>query len=342
VKTFPDLPKELTIGIDGLTGPFSDRLTSHKGAWPKLLKSQLRHLGYDAKVLTKKDRWEDFDVMVIDWGMEFRGTFNVFGGASDELAARLEQFLDYKGKLVSAHILMPPIAKFVEDRLRTGTPRFKKLSVLPFHVKQKEFDYFDHVFENDKLVLGDSHSVSAYRPGYMISRNDGATLYGTLFNKGLASYIGEKDETVPFHDIKDLVIYFGNIDVRHHLMRQGDPVLAVEELCAELERQLLNLNLERVTIVHTIPVEHEERKLPKTGFYKGTPFFGHREDRAVLGHHFNTLITDMVNSHSNDNWHFEAWPRSWYEMDPTQFAITCMEKPGSVHLSQSSYMHSWV
>ena len=40
---------------------------------------------------------------------------------------------------------------------------------------------------SDKLVLGDSHSISVYKEGHTISRNDGKTLKGFL-NKGLQNY----------------------------------------------------------------------------------------------------------------------------------------------------------
>jgi hypothetical protein len=331
MKTFPDLDKSYLIGIDGLIGAFSPKLTSHKGSWPVLLKSQLNYIDYNnVKVLTNKDKWEDFDVIVVDWGMEFKGIFNVFGGASDDLALRLIQLLNFKGKLVSAHIPCPSISLFVANRLKTGTELFKTLVPAGFVAKEAEFLWFDQIFENNRLVFGDSHSLSAYRPGYMISRNDGLTLHGAL-KKGLRYYVNDS--------IKDLVIYLGNIDNRFHLFRQDDPVTSLETLLSNLEDQLIKLNCDNITLIGWLPAEHEERKLPGTGLYLGKPFFGSREDRNALARYANEKFSEMANR--NKYWKFEGWPSDWYEMDPEQYAKTCMESKQSVHLNRANYLYKW-
>ena len=123
-----NIPKEKKIGIDGITGSFSSRITSHKGAWPRLISNQLKHAGYkNVTVLEKKSDWNEYDLMLIDHGMEFKGTFNLFGGANDDLYHRIKKFENYKGDIISIHIPMPDVGKLIRDRYKTGTELFRTL-----------------------------------------------------------------------------------------------------------------------------------------------------------------------------------------------------------------------
>ena len=87
----------------------------------------------------------------------------------------------------------------------------------------------DHIEKTDKLCFGDSHSFGMYQSGYMCQRHDGLTMHGAL-KRGLDSYI--------YPWIKTLTCYMGNIDVRHHLMRQANPKNAVEIMMKNYESQL--------------------------------------------------------------------------------------------------------
>ena len=93
--------------------------------------------------------------------------------------------------------------------------------------------------ENQILVLGDSHAVSAYKPGANISRNDGKTLYGIL-KEGMQNYIPE--------GTKHLISYFGNIDIRHHLGRQKDPLFSTIKLAEDYIKHLEELNIPKITV----------------------------------------------------------------------------------------------
>lgn len=331
MRTFSDLGfnTDIKIAIDGLVGNFSPRVTSHKGSWPLLLKSQLNHIGFnDVEVLYKNQEWKAYDVVVIDWGMEFRGTFNLFGGVTDELSNRVNQV--FNTNVVSAHIPCPDLGEFVRSRRKSSkSVVFNQLDDKALTKFSENVDYFEQVFENDRLVFGDSHSVSIYRPGYMISRNDGLTLYGAL-KRGLSSYISSS--------VRDLVLYLGNIDLRFHLFRQTDPIEAVDKLLDDLTEQLSRLSLQQVTLVGLLPIEHEERKLPGTGLYMDQPFFGSREERAALGMYFNERLSYICD---HKGWKMENWPSDWYDMDPKEFAETHMEAKQSVHLRRSSYMYEW-
>lgn len=289
MRTFSDIgfKTDIKIGIDGLVGNFSSRVTSHKGSWPLLLKNQLEYIGFsNVEVLYRDQEWKKYDVVVVDWGMEFRGTFNLFGGVTDELSNRVNQV--FNTKIVSAHIPCPDLGEFVRSRRKSSkSAAFNQLDDKALSSFSENTDYFEQVFENDRLVFGDSHSVSAYRSSYMISRNDGLTLHGAL-KRGLSSYI--------YSSVRDLVLYLGNIDLRFHLFRQPDPIEAVDKLIDDLSEQLSKLSLQQVTLVGLLPIEHEERKLPGTGLYLDQPFFGSREERAALGMYLNDRLLYLCDS----------------------------------------------
>ena len=182
-KTFTsfNVSKDTKIGIDGITGSFSSRITSHKGAWPRLIMNQLKHAGYkDVTVLGKHDSWDDYNMMIVDHGMEFKGTFNLFGGANDDLYNRIKKFENFEGQIMSLHIPMPDVGDLIRSRYKTGSDLFRTLDAELISDKCAQAKYFEIVDKTSNLLLGDSHSFSMYIPKFMVSRNDGLTMYGTL------------------------------------------------------------------------------------------------------------------------------------------------------------------
>lgn len=321
----------LDIGIYNPVYGFNAKLTSHRSSWPHMLAAQMKYAGLkNTKVITSKDEdLSKYHAIILDWGMEFKGVFNVFGGASDDLAQDLEKFAAYEGSLYSAHVEPPDIAGFIEARRHTGTERFQKLSVDPFINKNMWMKWFDHVFYSEHIVFGDSHALSCYRPGYMMYRHDGQTLHGIL-KQGISN-------VVPM-DAKHMVFYFGNIDVRHHLCRPNSTSL--HEMMDNMESQLCawrgGKDPKKVTIVNLLPVEHEGRKLPKTGYYEGTPFYGSREKRADLVAYYNDRVHTMCKTHGFAR---QEWPEEWYAMDPEEYAEKIMERPRSVHIGRQGYLY---
>ena len=327
-KTFVDfnIDKSKKIGIDGVTSSFSSRISSHKGAWPRLIKNQLYNIGYEnVTVLSKHDSWEDYDIMIIDHGMEFKGTFNLFGGANDDLYHRIKKFENYKGLILSLHIPMPDVGKLVRDRYKTGTELFKTLDDKIITEKCSNIDYFEIVTKTPNLVLGDSHSFSMYIPKFMVSRNDGLTMFGVL-KRGLKSFI--------LPDVNNLILYFGNIDIRHHLCRQEYPEQALKDMLLEYEKQIKELNIKgRIELIQALPIENESRKLPKTGYYKGEPFAGTWEERTSLVHLFNSILEVIC---ERNGWRcYKHSEKYLNELNELSFDV--MEKPKSVHLSREFY-----
>jgi hypothetical protein len=160
-----------------------------------------------------------------------------------------------------------------------------------------------------------------------VCRNDGQTLFGAL-KKGLKSFVD------PFGpQIKKLTLYFGNIDIRHHLMRQTNPEVALSNMLMDYEQQIQELGMEYVELISALPIENESRKLPKTGYYKGTPFAGTWKERTQLVGQFNTILADICHRNKWDHYcHPETYKNSLGELD-----FEVMEKPQSVHLARMYY-----
>lgn len=321
---------DIKIGIAILVGKFSSKLSSHKSAWPFMLANQLKHAGYkDVTVITSVDEdWTKYDRIILDHGMEFKGTFNIFGGANDDLYHQLSR-LFCGVRMYSMHHDMPDIGELISKRLKTGSDLFKTLEdkIEPASLICKHVRRVDHIDKTDKLCFGDSHSFSMYTPGYMANRNDGLTLFGTL-KRGLDTYV--------YPWAKSLRVYLGNIDIRHHLMRQDKPAESLKKMVLEYENQLLQLQdrgVEEIEVIQALPIENESRKLPKTGYYKGTPFAGTWAERTELVKQFNRAIDEMCERNGWDCYeHPEVYTNTLGEL-----SFDVMEKPKSVHLAREFY-----
>ena len=70
-----------------------------------------------------------FDVILIEHGMEFKGNFNIFGGANDDLYHQITRMFAPGIKMYSLHHDMPCVGTLIEKRLKTGSDLFKTLEV---------------------------------------------------------------------------------------------------------------------------------------------------------------------------------------------------------------------
>lgn len=317
------------VAIDDVVTTYSSKPQSHKSAWSYLLLSQLKTLGIKADVLNKSQDVHEYDVWMVALPMEFQGTYNLFGGANDETAIRMQRLLDFKGKVYCLNRQMPDIGAFAKSRMKSCTELWKGLDIEALSERSKQTETVDLTLKSDTFVLGDSHSISVYVPGANISRNDGKTLFGVM-KEGMQTYVPK--------GTKHLISYFGNIDVRHHLCRQPDPVKATEDLVKNYVEHLKSLGIPKISAVKLLPIEHEGRRIPKTGFYKGTPFFGSLEKRLQICQIFNKKLSIYL---SEAGYELIEWPSEWYQIDPKDYADTYMESPGSVHLSRKYYQYDF-
>lgn len=290
--------------IVGLVSNPAKSLNSHNGGWTLVLKNIFK-----ADVLTEKDDWDNYDELILSEGINYReGIFNFFGGVQDSFYAKLEKLNSFKGKVycINEMIDYNVVCKKRKD--------LKGLSCnkIPEIINIKNF--------NNKLILGDSHTVSVYKPGYSINRNDGKTLNGFL-KIGLNNYISK--------NITDLIFYAGNIDIRFHIHRFKGRETVVD-LIRELFVQLNNLNINKITLVSLLPIEDESRKIPGTGLYKGKPFFGTKQDRTFYVKEFNELLKRGATRYGYNliEWDFD------YD---NGLSFNDMESRQSVHLRPKSY-----
>lgn len=171
-------------------------LNSHNGGWTLVLKSI-----YNADILTEKDDWNDYEELILSEGVNYKeGKFNFFGGVQDSFYKRLNKLNNFNGKVYCINEKIDYNVACNKRKELKGLSCNKSPEVL----YTKEY--------NNKLILGDSHSVSIYKPGYSINRIDGKTLNGFL-KIGLHNFITK--------DTNDLIFYAGNIDVRFHVHRFG-------------------------------------------------------------------------------------------------------------------------
>src|ERR1017187_1738290 len=118
------------------------------------------------------------------------------------------------------------------------------------------------------LVIGDSHAHSAYRANSMVLRSDGRTLNGIL-KKGIIKEI--VDWGLDPTQIDSFTCYWGNIDVRHHIYRDPNPITYLKDMLKRYEIELQKLD-RPVELVTPAPIEDESRRIPTTGCFKGDPF----------------------------------------------------------------------
>ena len=305
----------MKIGMIGIVTNLSTRLSSHNAGWTLVCKSVLEtKFGTEVEVLDNKCDYSGYDILVINEGVNYKeGSFNFFGGVQEKQIESLVKLSSYKGITYSVN------SKVDYNALLTKRKELRHLD-LSFPIPE----VIDLSKVNSKLVLGDSHSLSVFKPGYSISRNDGKTLHGFL-KIGIEKFIKE--------DTTDLVFYAGNIDIRFHTHNHGGEE-AIKKMSIDLFNQISKLTEKgiKVTLVHLIPCEDESRKIPGTGKYKGENFFGSKEERISYVTYFNSLIDRIAIKLNLDviYWQFD------YE---NGLSFDDMEAKQSVHIRPSSYKY---
>jgi len=340
----------MKAAIDMVGGNIPSSEYSHNASWAHLRANQLRCLGIDVDVIDSSNKpldWSEYDTIFIYHGINFheaeqgKQSLNLFGGTTESNAKQYEKL----GNPKHDHIIylsldhkMPDYGQLCKSRKAEpssywGSIDWDKVSARCQHVEhvRDPFLYFEQapVWQR-RLTMGDSHAHSVYQAGSMVLRKDGRTMNGVL-KKTLQKEIADGGFNID--NISSLTCYYGNIDIRHHLCREPDPKAATKELLKRYEAQLQSLN-RPIELVTPIPIEDESRKLPGTGFYKGTPFFGSRAERMELVDRFKDELHEMTIR--NVGWSLFSWPDAWYKMDGVEF-FKYQEKPKSVHLGWKHY-----
>ena len=258
----------------------------------------------------------------------------------EKLAAKARMFEKFKGQLFSLDIDCPMYGTLLKTRVKPWVPDvFKNLNFDKIdEVCKKATTIKQEDLKRDFLVLGDSHSLSAWHEDAALCRNDGQTLNGAI-NTGFDHWIKG------FGDIKTLRTYFGNIDIRHHVCRlfeDGDEQRnAIKDLVKryfkELERVKELYSIKEIEIVAALPIENISRKLPKTGYYKKKPYWGTWKERDYIANEFNFLCSMLCNR--LNGYTFVEWPKE-FKNEAGELDFAYMERPQSVHISPEHYFWS--
>ena len=105
---------------------------------------------------------------------------------------------------------------------------------------------------------------------------------------------------------------------------------------AELLRCKEVYELETVEVVAALPIENEARRLPKTGYYKGQPFWGSWAERNDACKAFNAALRRRSAFLGFD---VIEWPDHFIN-EASELDFNVMEKPRSVHISPEQYLWS--
>jgi hypothetical protein len=344
---------------------------SHTGAWAFLRANQLKHVGIDAHILGYKNcpKWSEFDRIYLyhtmDFDQEHKYAINIFDGPQEHTAKYFERLIwpendhchyvsldypmpDYGYRCKRKRDRADETSKMseywknvdwdkVQERCEGATDWILDPGVqftLPYAGRTKA-EWVNQVVNihhvHRRLVMGDSHTPSAYVPKSIVLRKDGRTLRGIL-KKSI------KKEAIDFgydwDQIDEVSCYYGNIDIRHHLCREEDPIQAAKDMIRDYEAELRKYPNKMFEVVTPLPIEDESRKLPSTGYYLKTPFFGSRKQRQEVVDVFRTELHEMT---QRNGWKLFSWPEHWYKMDGVEFMSTVMERPRSVHLARKYY-----
>lgn len=313
--------------------PISERISSHRAAQGVIYADQIASAGYDVTVNFggKVEDYNKFDIVAVYHGNDWGGTVNMFGGVKNfgaiDQIARLSQF---KGTVWSLAIDFPGYTDMIKPRVDkepASHPDWKNVDWKNLQKIEKKATLVNpnNLVNGTKLAAGDSHGISMYRPGWKVNSVPYKTLHGAL-SMGLESFLLDKDA-----EYSELEFYFGNIDIRHHLLRRDDPEKATQELVEEYVNQAFRLG-KTVRLWEPLPIENESRKLPKTGYYKGTPFYGSWNERNDI----RTLFIRHLERCCSGKVSVFSWTAGLIN-DAGELDFEHMEKPQSVHLSRAAY-----
>lgn len=313
-------------------GTISDKIHSHKAAQAIIYADQLKYAGYDVTINLVSNKITDyihFDEIFFYHGSDWSGNLNLFGGIQSYTNKQyLLALSKFKGRVNSIICDFPDYASMFEDRLTKADMKWDDIDWTNLRKLQSSAVTVNPntIKRYSSIAFGDSHAIAMYRPEFENVSVPFSTLHGSI-NRGFEEFIpeGGKYDTIE--------TYFGNIDIRHHLCRFNDPIEEARKLAQRYATEIHRISKKySATVIawEPLPIENESRKVPKTGWYKGTPFYGSWEERTSVR---NAFIEELKK-------HTEVY--AWTaQLTNTlgELSFNFMEKPQSVHLSRASYPH---
>jgi|TARA_B110000495_G_scaffold178545_1_gene171354 hypothetical protein len=296
-----------------ITGTFNKiprKKNSHGYGWARTWAENLNvGINHDA---------DPVEILYLDHGVNFGGSINLFGGFDEKLKQRVDNFL-LADKVYSLDIDMPEYGNMLAKRKdcpdKDWCARVQDKCDGAQTMLSTDLD-------TDWLTIGDSHTAAFAPEGSMVIKTNGLTLNGMIKNN--FQYV--RDHMAKCNNLQGITLVFGNIDLRHHICRLG---IDYRDMWIELKRFGDSLP---VPVEYAVPwpIEFEGRKLPKTGYYKGQPFWGSYYERSqALAGIIETM--DMISMNKI------MYPNEWLMMNPEVYAKEKMEGTSSVHISPECY-----
>lgn len=320
-------------------------MASHRGAQGAVYADMIRQSGKELEVnwSGKISDHNEYDELYVYHGNDWFGTMNLYGGMYGfPYVSNTLNLSRFKGKVYSLAIPFPAYHEMIAQKIelyhskpreRPIQPEWPQVDLknLERMYKTAEVVKFPHI--TNKIVVGDSHSICMYRPGWTVNSVPFKTLNGAL-NTGLDSFI---KEVAPVNTFEAAEFYFGNIDLRHHLCRiSPDHTQNARDLANRYFEAVSALPIKSKSIYELLPCENESRSLPKTGYYKDQPFWGSWRERMAAREVFNNTLEKLCGSSRKVT--FIRWT-NYLLNSKGELGFEFMEKPQSIHLSRQFYPH---
>ena len=297
-----------------ITGTFNKipkKTSSHSYGWAKVWSENL--------AIPLNHTNEVCDTVYLLHGANHVGdALNLFGGYNDQLNQSIVNLLEAK-EIISLEKPCPSYGdKLIGRKDVVNKELMKELQARITDIPVLEQTDLGLTW----LTVGDSHSAAYSPPQSAVIKQDGTTLYGQIKND--FQFIREHIKKAG--KVDGVTISLGNIDIRHHILRNDADWRGMLDAWKAFGDSL------GISVEYSAPwpVEFEGRRLPKSGFYKGTPFFGSQSERAQL-------VSDWIVYMNEIGMDVVAPPHEWYFINPEQYADEYMEKPQSVHLNPLKY-----
>lgn len=267
----------------------------------------------------------------IDHGVNFSGSLNLFGGLNEQIWDRvwdLVTMAELGVPIFSLDMKMPRYDEMLLKRKEAYSLDWQHIIKRLKPVLDKSYPMDMWLMPTDKIIIGDSHSGAYSLPDQQINRLNGMLLHRVLEN-GLTEFLASKLNKQ--NQYSEVTLCLGSVDIRHHAIRlKANPRNFAELYAMQVIDAQQELGI-KINVCAPVPIEHEGRKIPKTGQYNGKNFSGTRMERLKFTLEFINKLESYL------DFDVVLPPEEWYDMEGEQYAKEIMELASSVHIAPKNY-----
>ena len=183
--------------------PVTDRLASHRGAQGVIYGDEIREKygNCDVNYCGQIKDHNQYDALWVYHGSDFIGRPNVYGGVYNfPYVENTVNFSKFKGQVYSIGIDFPEYHTMLQKKFDSANERGKAIQPEWHQVDlvnlKRMYDTairVDNINPSRKIVIGDSHSICMYRPGWTVNSVPFKTLNGAL-KEGFDKFIPHEYE----------------------------------------------------------------------------------------------------------------------------------------------------